>query len=293
MGFLINPRTGWWAKEADDAGSPGDVDQLPPQRIVPFVQDTKNALLMQPRLPVTVSVLATLQHALKRGIENQFQLEEAELLAEPLPSPAHRTGVLFYEATEGGAGVLTRLVRESDMLAAVARRALALMHYDVPVDVDVPMPPLEALVDVPGTTCVAGCYRCLLSYYNQPDHEFIDRRDGMVVRTLWRLAQVRTRLEADSVPPLLALSSPATEGWVASWLASAATHAHLLPPARADVDAVTVLHWPDHYVAVALPDTPRELQAAWEDRGYTFVRFAAEADAWLPAFNKLQRLVGA
>jgi hypothetical protein len=32
------------------------------------------------------------------------------------------------------------------------------------------MPPLDGLVDVANTQCVAGCYRCLLSYYNQPDH---------------------------------------------------------------------------------------------------------------------------
>lgn len=293
MGFRINPRTGWWAREADEDGASGDVDQLPPQRIVPFVQDTKNALLMQPRLAVTIGTLATLQHALKRGIENHFQLEEAELLAESLPDPAHRTGVLFYEATEGGAGVLTRLVRESDMLAAVARRALALMHYNVPVDVDSPMPSFDSLDTVPGTTCVAGCYRCLLSYYNQPDHELIDRRDSTVVRTLWRLAQVRTRLVADSVPSLLTASSTATEGWVASWLEAAAAHPKLPSPARAEIESITVLHWPDQYVAVALPDTPRELQAAWEDRGYTFVRFAAEADTWPAAFRKLLRLVGA
>ena len=28
--------------------------------------------------------------------------------------------------------------------------------------------------------CVKGCYRCLLSYYNQPDHELIDRTDEAV-----------------------------------------------------------------------------------------------------------------
>jgi hypothetical protein len=36
---------------------------------------------------------------------------------------------------------------------------------------------------------VKGCYRCLLSYYNQPDHEHIDRTDPELLETLLRLAR--------------------------------------------------------------------------------------------------------
>ena len=41
----------------------------------------------------------------------------------------------------------------------------------------------------PEAQCVRGCYRCLLSYYNQPDHELIDRTDDDVRRMLLRLAR--------------------------------------------------------------------------------------------------------
>ena len=41
--------------------------------------------------------------------------------------------------------------------------------------------------------CEAGCYRCLLSYYNQPDHELIDRRDEQVLRLLCRLTRADGR----------------------------------------------------------------------------------------------------
>lgn len=45
--------------------------------------------------------------------------------------------------------------------------------------------------------CEAGCYRCLLSYYNQPDHTLIDRRDqgagGLLLDILCRLTQAHTR----------------------------------------------------------------------------------------------------
>ncbi|OJH79417.1 MAG: ATP-dependent helicase [Stenotrophomonas maltophilia] len=292
FGFFINPRTGWWVKEdvdGDDNG--GHDDKLPPQRIVPFVQDNKNALLMQPHGECQPRTVATLQHALKRGIEAVFQLEEAELLAEPLPSSGERQGVLFYEATEGGAGVLTRLANDPEALGQVARQALRVMHYDIPDDRPLPVP--EDLRDLPDVKCVAGCYRCLLSYYNQPDHELIDRRDSGVLRLLWRLAQVTTSLQGQPDMPVQLPPAPAMLGWAGQWQASRAEHApDLPPPASAEADGQVVLHWPDHYAAAGLPDTPRELQAAWEDRGYSFIRFPADTAAWPPLFQRLGRLLG-
>ena len=85
----------------------------PRQWIVPSVQDRKNALLFQPiGEELSRGRARDLQHALLRGIEAVFQLEEGEILAEPMPTRDARNGFLLYEATEGGAGVLTRLVAE-------------------------------------------------------------------------------------------------------------------------------------------------------------------------------------
>lgn len=296
FGFFINPRTGWWSKEDtdDDTGGNGgpDPDHTQPQRIVPYVQDHKNALLLQPEGGFEDRTIATLQHALKRGIEACYQLEASELLAESLPDAKHRTGVLFYEATEGGAGVLTRLVSEPTALAQVARLALNIMHYDVPEDVAAPWPAFDSRHDQDGTHCVAGCYRCLLSYYNQPDHDFIDRRDEPALRILWRLAQTQTSLLEASDPPDMPPEPEARAGWVNRWRKLAAEHAPELPVAAlSTVDGTQVLSWPDHYVAVALPDTPRELQGAWEDRGFTFVRFPESEAVWLALFQRLARLL--
>lgn len=36
--------------------------------------------------------------------------------------------------------------------------------------------------------CVAGCHRCVLSYFNQPDHERIDRRNREALSFLLMLA---------------------------------------------------------------------------------------------------------
>jgi Lhr-like helicase len=195
-GFAVNPLNGNWAKMDEEDGAEPDPTRTPNQLIVPWVIDRKNALLLQlseegaPEITV-----ATLQYALKRGIESVYQLEESELLAEPLPDRKNRSGVLFYEATEGGAGVLTRLVHDDEALARVAYAALKVLHFDLPAFGN-SLPAIDDLNDVADTKCVAGCYRCVLSYYNQPDHLVIDRRDKAARALLLRLAAVKTQLLA-------------------------------------------------------------------------------------------------
>jgi hypothetical protein len=293
-GFLINPRTGRWERVDDAGAQQPDPDRTPPQRIVPFVQDQKNALHAMPAATVSTTTLATLQHALRRGVEARYQLEESELLAEPLPDAADRRGVLFYEATEGGAGVLTRLVQEEDALAAVARQALRVMHLDVSDDHGVAVPDAAALADAPGEHCVKGCYRCLLSYYNQPDHDLIDRRDPDARALLVRLARTKTvLLPAAAAEPEPAPETPAGS-WESRWRAAFAASLQGVPgPVRSEVDGQRVLQWTDDLVAVALPDVTRELQADWEDRGYTFVRFPADESVWPSLFVRLGRFLGA
>ena len=158
-GFMIEPSTGRWLNtgDAEDAAAAAEEDPArgKPQRIVPMVEDHKNALLLQsfppwddPVAPVVV------QYALLRGLETEFQLEEGELLSEPMPSRADRRAVLLYEATEGGAGVLARVARERDALARVAQRALHLMHYEWTGNRPTP----DTLTDHGKQDCVKGCY---------------------------------------------------------------------------------------------------------------------------------------
>ena len=293
LGFMINPRTGRWVGE-DGSGEEPDPDRTPPQRIVPYVQDHKNALHLLPIRPMPPRTIATLQYALLRGIEAVYQLEEGEVLVEPLPEADNWRGLLFYEAAEGGAGVLTRLVSEPDALARVAREALRVMHIALPDDPRAPLPTVDALDDAPGTHCVAGCYGCLLSYYNQPDHERIDRRDREARAILLRLARCRTELLKSPADEPPTVETPAEDdGWEALWRKR---FAELLPsasaPVRSQIGDHAVLQWTDDLIAVALPDTPRELQAEWEERGYTFVRFANDTETWPTTFARLGRLLG-
>ena len=41
--------------------------------------------------------------------------------------------------------------------------------------------------------CVAGCYRCILSYFNQPDQELIDRRNQNVILLLCALTTAHSK----------------------------------------------------------------------------------------------------
>jgi hypothetical protein len=193
LGFGIEPASGRWVGSPEEAND-GDADQAPPdsaapQRIVPIVEDNKNAALfrlaVEPRSMVTTT---TLQHAFTRGLETVFQLEEGETLTEPVPNRDNRKAILAFEATEGGAGVLTRLVSEPKRLADVARSALGLMHFQN-LDFAIGTGDPADLVEDANAQCVKGCYRCLLSYYNQPDHEHIDRTDPELLETLLRLAR--------------------------------------------------------------------------------------------------------
>lgn len=192
-GFMIDPVNGTWLRD-EEQGAPEDSDADEPvnqrQRISPYVTDRRNVLVLRPAMPMSDNTAATLQYALKRGIELTFQLEESELMAEPLPDTSERNALLFYEAAEGGAGVLTRLATDASAWQTVARTALELMHWALPESASGwHQTPQKDWQDT-DAQCEAGCYRCILSYFNQPDHEKIDRRNEEALEWLARLTVV-------------------------------------------------------------------------------------------------------
>ncbi|GAB4186588.1 MAG: DEAD/DEAH box helicase [Roseiflexaceae bacterium] len=175
-GFLLNLRTGAWNRTPDDDGR----DELEASNLSELetgvriaVHDTRNLLVIQPDLSTSAdsSSMASLQYALQRGIAEVFQLEEIELSSELIGQGA-ATRIIFWESSEGGAGVLRRLVEEPDALARVATKALEICHFD-------PVSGIDRFAD--SDRCAQACYLCLLSYSNQPQHPLLNR---MAIRDL-------------------------------------------------------------------------------------------------------------
>jgi hypothetical protein len=276
LGFWIDPVSGYW-KPAPGEEASGDPGIAAPQLIVPCVRDHKNALLVLPVGPLEPVSLATLQHALVRGLETTYQLEQGEILAEPVPSREDRKGFLLYEATEGGAGVLSRLVAEPGELARTAVAALEIMHFRAD-EGGFPGEP-GALAEEPTAACVAGCYRCLLSYYNQPEHALIHRKDVGALTSLLRLARAATRTQDHTVVG----EDAAPSGWLDAVRSSGLP----LP------DAITgELHqWRASYVAAALPGASREEVRHLADLGVEVVP-VGEPDTWPDALAALARALG-
>ncbi|MCX4093597.1 DEAD/DEAH box helicase [Nocardia sp. alder85J] len=170
-GHLLDTLEGRWAREADLTKNTGnDVPRI--QRVVPYVEDHRNALLLHldPFIPTEVRMAA--MYALKRAIEAVFQLESNELAVEPLPGGTGDQAwsrLLFFEAAEGGAGVLRRLATEDMQIRVVARKALEILHFDPDTGED------RHRAEHAREDCAQACYDCLLSYSNQWDHQDLDR----------------------------------------------------------------------------------------------------------------------
>lgn len=282
LGFRIDPVSGWWARNDDEDGAsrPQDPTAAARQWIVPSVRDDKNALWVKPNAGDDVSedTLATVQHALLRGIESVFQLEEGEILAEPMPSREDRTSFLLYEATEGGAGVLTRMVSEAGCFAEVAKEALKVMHFD-----NAKLPELH---DIEGTSCVAACYRCLMSYFNQPDHELLDRRDEAARRLLVRLASSTTKPTTTSLSPRGQTVGVGHERWQ-----EAAKSRGLPLPDAAPLEDVALV-WRANYVVASLKPMTAEATAKLLDKGLEVIVFPEDESGWSEAFARLAKALG-
>jgi Lhr-like helicase len=304
LGFYINPLTGQWSKEEDPSNADGDdgsdegaESKVTAQRIVPFVEDHRNLLIITPPDPLGDSAMATIQAALARGIEQTFQIESSELAVEALPARSDRRALLLYEAAEGGAGVLNQLATDPNHLARAARTALSLMHYRVPegfIDVDQlrePGPDEEG----GGFTCEAGCYQCLLSYFNQPDHEIIDRHERDALQFLANLANGQVTSSADLQHGTEEGSSNGTT-LLNQWL-SAITSLGLRKPDQTRVpvnggEANADAYYQSARTLVFLTEPNESVAAYAVDRGYTIICFPSDPDTWPAHFTAHAQLFG-
>ena len=289
-GFNLDVERGYWSRnqadaaDTDDASSEGRV-----MRVVPFVRDTKNALVMRFEPPRSGPETASLQAAFKQAIQQHFQLEPRELSCEPMPSRRDREEVFFYEVSEGGAGVLRQLVDDPVVMPALARRALELCHYDP-----------DTLEDRAADRCGKACYECLLDYANQPDHKDLDR--GLIRDILADLARSECRPaggEGSRADRLAALRGRCDSRLEERWLdrldelgLRLPTDAQYRIPAYAtqpdffyrDAAAAIYIDGPPHDA----PHQVREDDATTEiliGMGYIVIRFHHDDD-WLAIFRR-------
>jgi len=294
IGFLLDLERGYWKTENDDpeeilfeAGEEPGVGRV--RRIVPYVDDRRNCLLLTPAATPsswTLAQMASLQAALKAAIQICYQLEDDDLAVEPLPTSEDRRQLLFYESTEGGAGVLHRLVREPAALRQVAAAALELCHFD---------PEGEDLRRAPGATedCEAACYDCLLGYHNQREHAVIDRHS--IREILLRLARVEVQVSPRGVgraEHLQRLAQRADSSLEREWLQFIEDRGYRLPSVaqprieRAETrpdflyetESVAIyIDGPTHFSPEAR-QRDRQQELALEDQGYSVIRFPVGAD---------------
>jgi Lhr-like helicase len=186
-GFLVNFDNGEVPSRDQLGGNrASSSSQMSLQPIRLAVRATQNLLLVrlvQPSGGNLQALETTLRYALKRGIEETFELEETELAAESIGQGSHRA-ILLYETAEGGAGVLRRLVEEPHALAEVAQGALEICHFQLS----------EEGIQDRQPECRAACYECLLSYANQRETLQLDRHQ--IRDLLGALANSRTELRS-------------------------------------------------------------------------------------------------
>jgi ATP-dependent helicase YprA (DUF1998 family)/very-short-patch-repair endonuclease len=301
FGFWIDPATGRWVPDQD---APGGEEQpvdpgLKVRRAVPYVADTRNSLLLKVAESKPPEWTAAFQAALAKAILIEFNLEDNELGVEALPTREHRDVILLYEAAEGGAGVLKRLVSEPDAIGRVARRALELCHFDPDTG--------EDRRHAPGARedCVRACYDCLLSYYNQPDHEVLDRK--AIAPFLMRLKAARvveTPSELPHAEHLAALRKRCESTLEEQFLDFLEAHRLHLPTAAQESLGKTkpdFLYKGDHVVAVYVDGPPHDypgrqardaqLTIELEDQGWKVIRFHHQKD-WAAEMAKYPIVFG-
>jgi ATP-dependent helicase YprA (DUF1998 family) len=307
VGFTLDVERGVWSKDPNQAAHDDDNDADPQTaravRVVPFVEDRRNCLILRLSRRLTEFETASLEAALKGAIQVLYQLEDSELAAEPLPSRDHAHSILFYEAAEGGAGVLRRLLDSSDELSQVARKALELCHFDP---------------DLPGTEgdlgkhprarerCEAACYDCLMSYRNQSDHLFLDRGQVRnILETLQRSTVNAAPAELPREEHLDRLTRLTDSELERVWLRYCDEHGYRLPThAQKLIDkcasrpdflyeqsmAAIFIDGPIHEYPDR-QDRDEEKRATLRNAGYTVIRFKHSED-WHEIFASKTSVFG-
>ncbi|WP_245975531.1 protein kinase domain-containing protein [Amycolatopsis palatopharyngis] len=311
-GFWLDPADGRWMNERDAGEASGDSSEMPivdadgnekrrKKRVIPYVQDRRNILVVKLAAALPEAVALSLMYALERGIEAAFELEDSELTSELLPpEEGDRDRMLFTEAAEGGAGVLRLMQSQPDALKQAAAVALEICHFELDgTDRGGPHP---------DRLCARGCYECLLTYGNQPNHLAIDRHSVRELLLRFADAQAlaagRGESRSEQLTRLAGQSDTRLEEKLISWLKDHGLRLPdeaqtFLPEALARPDFVYRL--PGASVAVFVDGPMHEYPSVAErdveaedrllDKGWDVVRFPHDGD-WAGIAKNFERYFG-
>lgn len=151
-GFLMGLQSGRWkSKPTEDAKEENRTVKL-------FTWDTADSLYIEPikALALEPDGVITLQYAIKRAIENVFQVETSEIGAV-LMGDEKQQNIMLYEASEGSLGVLSQFIEDASVFRKIIDEAIRICRFDDASYTD------------------QASYDDLLSYYNQPYHDTINR----------------------------------------------------------------------------------------------------------------------
>lgn len=154
-GFPIGLTSGDWRSSMPE---PDDNPREDFRLVKLWTSNLADALYIEPIQPLglTPEGVITLQHALKRAIEQVFQVEPSEIGVVTVGDP-EAPNILLYEAAEGSLGILSQFVDDVSTFRKVVEAAKAICRLDDP------------------QYLAPASYDDLLSYYNQRDHKVIDR----------------------------------------------------------------------------------------------------------------------
>lgn len=162
-GYALHLKNGYWQTKAqeEDESRQDDI-----KKVKLYTTTTANSLYIQPVTTLGLegghAGVITLMFALKRAIENVFQVESNEIGVAAI-GQEENPNILIYEASEGSLGVLSQFVEKPEYYRAVMQEA-----YDICFK--------KNGVEIPDGELQPASYEDLLSYYNQFYHREIDKR---------------------------------------------------------------------------------------------------------------------
>ncbi|WP_346865687.1 DUF1998 domain-containing protein [Methanocalculus sp. MSAO_Arc2] len=125
--------------------------------------------------------IKTLAQAIIEGIQISLNVDvdEVKYLLMVNPQDNNRSSIVLYETSEGGAGILESIVTRS-IFHRIVSEALVILH------------------EYEEKQCDRACYECLCNYYNQSDHDILDRK--LVLPLLRDLLTADVRVVKDTSP---------------------------------------------------------------------------------------------